>query len=97
MTDRRIRTDYRAEFTAAGMRGSGRVRNLSEGGAFIGTASIPPQGEMVRFEFTPPGGERIELSGLVWWTTRGRRARQEGFGLRLLDESDAYQQLLERL
>ncbi len=67
------------------------------------TRDIPEHGELVDLRFTSPVGERVALSALVWWTTNeteesdGRALRRPGFGCRLLDESDAYTRMLDRL
>ena len=81
------------------MHGSGKIRNVSEGGLFIGTAAIPPQGELAEVTFTPPGGGRIAVTGLVWWTTddAGGSHRARGFGLRVLEDSERFRSLVERL
>lgn len=100
MADARIATTIRVEFEAENVKRQGEIRNLGAHGLFVGTTSIPDEGEEVRLSFTPPGGEDIEVAGLVWWTTLGRtlRATQPvGFGLRLLDEDEAYLRLVERL
>jgi hypothetical protein len=62
----------------------------------VNTASVPPQGESVQVRFTSPTEGAMEVSGLVWWTT-GRRHRQQGFGVRLLDTDDRYQRLVRGL
>jgi Tfp pilus assembly protein PilZ len=73
---------------------------MSEGGLFVGTASVPEEGENVDLSFRAPGGDEVSLSGLVWWTTNdgnGKGHRTPGFGLRLLDDSDDFRSLLARL
>ena len=99
MTHERYKTSIPAEFAAGDLKGIGQIKNLNEGGLFVGTQSIPPQGETVLLHFSLPGGEQVELSGMVWWTTRdsAARHRQPGFGLRLLEENAAYRGWIERL
>lgn len=100
MTERRIRTTIRTEFQADSLRGTGCIENLSEGGMFVGTTSLPEQGECVRVRFRAAGQPPVEVQGLVWWTTARqgvRRARRPGFGLRLLDAGEPYRSVLERL
>lgn len=99
-TDIRIRTCIETEFAVRGRRAQGQIRNVSEGGLFVSTASVPEEGESVDLTFRAPGGEEVSLSGLVRWTTHdrfGKRHRIPGFGLRLLDESDAFRSLLASL
>ena len=89
----RIRTCIETEFEVSGHRAKGRITNVSEGGAFVGTAAIPEEGESVHLNFKEPGGEEVRFSGLVWWTTngsRGKRHRAPGFGLRLVDENEEF-------
>jgi uncharacterized protein (TIGR02266 family) len=91
----RIRTSIETEFEVSGHRAKGRIKNVSESGVFVGTASIPEQGENVDLNFKAPGGEEVRLSGLVWWTTDdcgGTRHRAPGFGLRLLDDNEEFRQ-----
>jgi hypothetical protein len=100
MHDRRITTSIETEFEVSGHREKGRIKNVSESGVFVGTASIPEQGENVALNFKAPSGEEVRLSGLVWWTTDecgGTRSRAPGFGLRLLDDSEKFRQFWESL
>ena len=96
---RRARTSIPVEFAAGSLRGSGTIRNVASGGLFIGTRTIPDEGDAVAVSFEPPGGPRISLRGVVWWTTREARGRHraDGFGLRLVDENAAYERALGRL
>ena len=96
----RIRTCIETEFEVRGRRAQGKIKNMSEGGLFVGTASVPEEGESVDLTFRAPGGKEVSLSGLVWWTTNGGDGKgygTPGFGLRLLDDSDDFRSLLARL
>jgi Tfp pilus assembly protein PilZ len=93
---RRARTAFDTEFRAGSIEGRGKIRNLGEGGLFVTTASVPPQGESVQVRFNSPTEGAMELSGLVWWTTT-RRHPTPGFGVRLLDADDRYQRLVRGL
>ena len=100
MEYRRIRTCIETEFEVRGHRAQGKIKNMSEGGLFVGTASIPDEGESVDLTFRAPGGREVRLSGLVWWTTKSgddKGHRTPGFGLRLLDDSDDFRSLLAGL
>jgi hypothetical protein len=99
-TQRRVRTAIRTEFEAGGRSGKGKITNVAEGGLFVGTASIPDQGETVELHFSTPTGRRVDLSGLVWWTTAQTNPelhKLPGFGLCLLDESDDYSRFVRSL
>ena len=96
----RIRTCIEAEFEVTGRRAKGRIKNVSESGVFVGTASIPEQGEDIDLNFRALDGEEVRLSGLVWWTTDdcgGTRNRAAGFGLRLLDDNQEFRRFFARL
>jgi hypothetical protein len=99
MTEDRMRTLIPTEFRAAALEGKGKVRNVSEGGLFVGTSAIPEEGDTVDLELNTPGGLPIKLTGLVWWTTSHdeEAGSQSGFGLRLLDPGDRYLALLASL
>ena len=100
MESGRIRTSIETEFEVDGRRAQGRIKNMSEGGLFVGTASIPEAGENVDLNFRSPGGGEVSLSGLVWWTTNAISANERrgpGFGLRLLEEIDDVRVLLAKL
>lgn len=95
----RIRTCIETEFEVRGRRAQGKIKNVSEGGLFVSTASVPEAGESVDLTFRAPGGREVSLSGLVWWTTHagdGRRHRTTGFGIRLLSDSNDLCSLLAK-
>jgi uncharacterized protein (TIGR02266 family) len=100
--NKRIATLLKARFKAGRKLGEGKIWNLSLGGLFVGTDSIPPQGEAVRLRFRLPEGQTVDVSGLVWWTTStqtrsGRRHRLPGFGLRLIDSPPDYEKAVRRM
>jgi Tfp pilus assembly protein PilZ len=100
MNQKRVRTAMQANFQAGRVKGRGKVRNVSEGGLFVGTSAIPEEGEMALVSIQTPTGNRLAISGLVWWTTSrpgGSANRAPGFGLRVLDDSQAYRNLVETL
>jgi hypothetical protein len=100
MTRRRIRTAIQTEFEAGKLRGRGTIRNVAEGGLFVGTTQVPHQGNLVSLSFRDPkGGRGLGVSGLVWWTTADEPGphRSPGFGIRLLDDSEDYRRFLESL
>ena len=95
----RIRTSLPVEIRIGRHVAEGTVRNASDGGMFVETRSIPPQGESVSLLVYPNSEARVEVTGLVWWTTEGSasRHRWRGFGLRLLEDDARYGELLARL
>jgi len=93
---RRVRTSIQAEFAAGKVSGRGKIRNVGEGGLFLETPSLPPQGESARIRISAPTGQ-IVVSGLVWWTTAKRRARNVGFGFRLLESNRDFESMVRGL
>ncbi len=87
-----------AEFDVGGRRGLGLIRNVSRGGLFVRTASVPEVGESVKVRFRR-GDDEIHVSGLVWWTTKQEKgttfARPPGFGVRLLGQQGDLRELFE--
>jgi uncharacterized protein (TIGR02266 family) len=94
MTDDRVRTRIPAQFKADGLSGRGEVRNVSNGGLFVGTLAIPEEGSAVELTLCAPGKVDVEVKGLVWWTAPAGRANPCGFGLRVLDEDEGYRTLV---
>jgi hypothetical protein len=99
MTKRRIRTAIQTEFEAGELHGRGTIRNVAEGGLFVGTAQLPRQGNLVSLSFRDYKGRGHDISGLVWWTTEDEPGQHKspGFGIRLLDDSEDYQRFLASL
>ena len=99
MTGRRIRTAIQTEFEAGALQGRGTIRNVAEGGLFVGTTQVPHQGDLVSLSFRDPKGRELDVSGLVWWTTTDEPGlhRAPGFGIRLLDDSEDYRRFVELL
>jgi uncharacterized protein (TIGR02266 family) len=97
MTEERMKTRIPAEFRAGSWTGRGEVRNVSEGGLFVGTLAIPDEGTEVRVTLTRPGRVPVEVKGLVWWTAPAGRAVPCGFGMRVLDEDEGYRTLIESI
>ena len=97
MENERLRTRIPAEFTSGGRSGRGEVRNVSAGGLFVGTLEIPEEGSTVELKLNAPGKASVEVKGLVWWTAPAGRANPCGFGLRVLDDDEGYQRLVEAM
>jgi len=96
---KRIRTAIQTEFEAGALHGRGKIRNVAEGGVFVGTDQVPDQGELVVLSFRDAKGRDVDVSGLVWWTTAETPGphRAQGFGMRLLEESEAYSRFVDSL
>jgi hypothetical protein len=99
MAGQRIRTVIKTDFVAGELKARGKIRNLCADGLFVCTQVVPEQGDSVRLRFRAPTGARVDVAGLVWWTTveRGLTDRQSGFGVRVLDANEDYEALIEML
>jgi hypothetical protein len=99
MIERRIKTVFPAVFQTHGRGGKGEVRNVSNGGLFVRTALPPDEGSAVSIRLTPPGKVPVEVSGLVWWRTDATLVGtgRSGFGLRILNDDEAYHRLVASL
>ena len=99
MADDRIRTVIKTDFVAGELKARGKIRNLCAGGLFVRSPAVPEQGDSVRLRFRAPTGRHVVVAGLVWWTTaeQGLEGDQAGFGVRVLDPSDTYRTLIEKL
>jgi len=94
----RIRTSIPVEIRIDGRVSEGIVRNVSEGGMFVETRTLPPQGESVSLRFAARSETKHDVHGLVWWTTQNSsNPRRRGFGVRLLEEDERYSEMLEGL
>ena len=75
----------------AGLRvGQGQVSNLSAKGLFVATEDLPESDERVYVSFTGPTGARIEVEGIVRWTSAERNCEPPGFGMEMDDPPAAY-------
>lgn len=100
MTTNRVTTSIPVEFQAGGNRATGKITNLGSGGLFVGSGTIPDQGEPVSLRFSLPGEAPIAMTALVWWNTNDQGSRigqSQGFGLRFLEENEAYDRAIGRL
>ena len=89
----RARTSIPVEFQVGAQKASGKIKNVGPDGLFVGSRAIPDQGEPVSLQVSFPDQAPIEVMGIVWWTTQDQPDRQfkvPGFGLRLIEENEAY-------
>src|SRR5262249_7879952 len=66
---RRILKRIPASFEAGSMRGKGHIKNVSKEGLFVRSSVLPPVGVDVRIVFPDRNGTKIEVRGLVRWST----------------------------
>ena len=100
MATERILTSIPVDFEGLESAGSGVIQNLGLGGLFVGSRTIPAEGEPVSLHFALPGEIEISLTGMVWWTTDSgpkERSANPGFGLRLVDPNEDYEEAVTKL
>ena len=100
MAEPRFTTHLPASFGYEESNGRGCVGNVSLGGVFVETTTIPERGDRLWLSFEGPDGEIVEAIGIVWWTTppgEEEGTARQGFGLRLVASSGDYRKFLRGL
>ncbi len=100
MAEKRVLTSIPVDFQGLQVSGRGVIQNLGLEGLFVGSRTIPPQGEPITLTFELPGEVGIALTATVWWTTDAgprERSANPGFGLRLVDVNADYEEAVAKL
>ena len=71
-----------ASFESGEVRGKGHVKNVSKGGLFLRSDVLPEPGSEIRVLFHTQQGRKVEIEGIVVWSTTGARAAGRPSGLR---------------
>ena len=85
-------------FLSGGRNAEGYIKNLSKGGVFIRSDTLPEAGAPIKILIQPTQVQKIEVSGAVRWTTEQypERSPQPGFGVMLdLPVPEDYMELFE--
>jgi len=94
----RHRVEMMVEFDQGGSRVTGVTREISRSGMFVRSARLPNGGPAVNLTVHLPGGREILLKGRVVPDSAPEDpARPTGFGLRLTEKPDEYDDFLSRL
>jgi hypothetical protein len=97
---RRILKRIPAAFESGKLRGKGHIKNVSKEGLFLRTSVLPPVGEEVRVLFHDRKGSKIEVRGLVRWTTDqlplGSKAKP-GFGVFIARGNEVFEEFFEQI
>jgi len=97
-TARRRLAEMSVEFSQGALRGTGVIHNVSPRGMYVRSTSIPGTGPMLRLKVNLPEGRTLVLTGrVVRGATTMSSSGTPGFGLRLSEESQDYEDLLSRL
>jgi hypothetical protein len=97
---RRILKRIPAAFEAGKLRGKGHIKNVSKEGLFVRSDVLPERGGEVRVLFHDRNGEKIEVRGLVRWTTKqlpaGTKAKS-GFGVFVPPDNQEFRDFFEQI
>ena len=89
-----------ASFAAGNVHGNGHIKNMSQGGLFLRTDTLPKKGDQVSVVFFVPDYSKIEVSGTVRWTTAQLKNSNEakpGFGMQIEEQAEEYLLFYEQL
>ena len=80
-------------FVAEGVRGEGRVYDLSERGLFLRTPTLVKAGSRIQLELITPLKTEFIVQGVVCWNTATMPSRHEssGFGVDVTRAGGDYQ------
>jgi len=96
---RRTVTRIPATFASGDTHGNGYVKNVSRGGVFLRTDTLPAPGAPVSILFHAPNGTKVEIAGVVRWTTDQlpEETNFAGFGMQLEGDNEAYLEFFDAL
>ena len=97
---KRFMSGIPASFVCGSQAARAVVRNLSKEGLFLRSDTLPAPGATVQVLLQPPGNPKVEVMGIVRWTTDqlpDRIPGQTGFGVRIENPPDAFLELFARL
>jgi hypothetical protein len=82
------------------VRGTGHLKNVCKDGVFVRSDALPRRGEEVRLIFHDLIGAKVEVHGVVQWTTAelpDPTVARPGFGVRLPRVDDGFLAFFEQL
>ena len=97
---RRILKRIPAAFESGRLRGKGHIKNVSKEGLFVRTSVLPPVGDEVRVLFHDRNGSKIEVRGVVRWTTDQlppASKAKPGFGIYIARGNDVFDEFFEQI
>jgi PilZ domain-containing protein len=97
---RRILKRIPASYEAGKMRGKGHIKNVSKEGLFVRSSALPPIGAEVRIVFPDRNGTKIEVRGVVRWTTNQLPPAEKakpGFGVYIARGNDTFDDFFEQI
>lgn len=89
------------EFEQSDSRGTGVTRDISNGGMFVAASRLPNVGPTLQLTVHLPNGRSLQLKGKVVRSAAATGVSSAptppGFGVRLTDQPEEYDELLSRL
>ncbi len=87
-------------FESGPLSGRGHLKNISREGVFIRCEVLPEPGAVIQLLFHDRQGTKVEVNGVVRWTTAQLPAlssAQPGFGVFIEDPSEAFLAFYEQI
>jgi hypothetical protein len=97
---RRILKRIPAAFESGSLRGKGHIKNVSKEGLFLRSSVLPPVGTEVRVIFPARNGSKIEVHGMVRWTTDQLPPAEKakpGFGVYIPRGNEEFDEFFEQI
>jgi uncharacterized protein (TIGR02266 family) len=95
---KRVVSRIPVQFQSNTLHGTGHIKNLHQEGLLIRSHLLPRPGDTVEVTFSTPDGRKIELTGLVRWTTKQLKEEvPPGFGVQLDRVDEEYLRFFERI
>ncbi len=86
------------QFVAESIHGTGHIKNLNQEGLLIRTGVLPDPGDTVHLNFMSPEGRKVEVEGIVRWTTAQMdETVPAGFGVKLVRVDEEYLRFFESI
>ncbi len=88
-----------ASFESGEVRGKGHVKNVSKGGLFLRSDVLPEPGSEIRVLFHTQQGRKVEIEGIVVWSTTELEQpdARPGFGVRFEGASEQFLEFYEQI
>ena len=88
-----------ASFESGEVRGKGHVKNVSKGGVFLRSDVLPEPGSEIRVLFHTQQGRKVEIEGIVVWSTTELEQpdARPGFGVRFEGASEQFLEFYEQI
>ena len=89
-----------ARFQSGSVVGQGHIKNVCREGLFLRTGDLPEPGQAVSISFETETGSKVEVEGVVRWTTDQLPNAEDvprGFGIQISAPSPSFLEFFEHL